>query len=412
MRGMLRDRLCDRIQGPLHLVTCDCRALSPTPSEPATLSSEVPPISGSERATAARNAPQHSIVASCSRGESENRSPHHLPHWLHEIGTRLHLRISTEGSRVKDILEPEDPRSPTTPSEIVPAMAANSSTGSLSAAPGECETCGSPGSISGLGGAEARSPKYVYAIGNVGARFPNLSVEKEFAQVLARTETAGMTDQQSFYAVLSDRENRYLVRQLCWVLSIQSLDTYLLLAREPGDLDLLVETIRPTTSPNDMDVVIGIRGPIAPPDMCNGLMVPIVMVDQVYSFDRATLIKSVPKPKGTTEAAFRPAAEEVLDRLMQLTDNAGATDEHRVLNYLAMRYPAIYDKAAEQFGLDFSLTGVHAQPAPLNGTRQIVDVILAFTNRNTDFTEKYSVRVDVTEEFPFLVAKMSPYYDR
>jgi hypothetical protein len=27
---------------------------------------------------------------------------------------------------------------------------------------------------------------------------------------------------------------------------------------------------------------------------------------------------------------------------MQLTDNAGATDEHRALNYLAMRYPAIY----------------------------------------------------------------------
>ena len=34
---------------------------------------------------------------------------------------------------------------------------------------------------------------------------------------------------------------------------------------------------------------------------------------------------------------------------MQMTDNAGATDEHRALNYLAMRYPAIYAKAAEQF---------------------------------------------------------------
>ena len=30
----------------------------------------------------------------------------------------------------------------------------------------------------------------------------------------------------------------------------------------------------------------------------------------------------------------------------------------------------------------------------------------------TDVTEKLFVRVDVTEEFPFLVAKMSPYYDR
>ena len=32
-----------------------------------------------------------------------------------------------------------------------------------------------------------------------------------------------------------------------------------------------------------------------------------------------------------------------------MTDNAGATDEHRALNYLAVRYPAIYAKAAEAF---------------------------------------------------------------
>jgi hypothetical protein len=97
---------------------------------------------------------------------------------------------------------------------------------------------------------------------------------------------------------------------------------------------------------------------------------------------------------------------------MQLTDNAGANDEHRALNYMAMRYPAIYAKAAEQFALDFSLTGVEARQSPLSGVRKMVDVVFAYTNRNTDFTEKSYVRVDVTEEFPFLVTKMSPYYDR
>jgi hypothetical protein len=97
---------------------------------------------------------------------------------------------------------------------------------------------------------------------------------------------------------------------------------------------------------------------------------------------------------------------------MQLTDNAGATDEHRALNYLAMRYPAIYSKAAEQFGSDRSLSGVGLRPSPLSSTRNIVDVIFSFTNRNTDFTEKFFVRCDLTEEFPFMVTKMSPYYDR
>ncbi|MGA7733703.1 MAG: hypothetical protein WCD37_20765 [Chloroflexia bacterium] len=253
---------------------------------------------------------------------------------------------------------------------------------------------------------------YIYAIGRVEARFPNLASEKEFAQVTGRTDTAGKTDQQTFHAVLSQRENRYLVRQLCWVLSIQGLDTYLLLPRDPSDIDLLVEAIRPASSPNDIDVVIGMRGPIAPPEMCNGLMVPIVVFDQIYSFDRYTLIKAIPTPEKTTAAQFGPAAEELFNRIMQLTDNAGATDEHRALNYLSMRYPAIYARAAEEFALDFSLTWVEVRPSPLSSTRKIVDVIFAYTNRNTDFTEKFYVRVDVTEEFPFLVTKMSPYYDR
>lgn len=253
---------------------------------------------------------------------------------------------------------------------------------------------------------------YVYAIGRVEARFPNLAAEKEFAQATGRTATAGKTDQQAFHAVLSKRENRYLLRQLCWVLSIQGLDTYLLQPRDPADIDLLLEAIRPAPSPNDIDVVIGLRGPIAPPEMCNGLMVPIVAFDQIYSFDRDALIKAIPKPTKTTVAQFAPAAEELFDRIMQLTDNAGATDEHRALNYLAMRYPVIYARAAEEFAQVYSLTGVYVRPSALSSTRNIVDVIFAYTNRNTDFTEKFSVRVDVTEEFPFLVTKLSPYYDR
>ena len=275
-----------------------------------------------------------------------------------------------------------------------------------------CATCGGAGAATGSNSNGTGMPSYVYAIGRVEARFPNLAAEKEFAQATGRAETVGKTDRQTFHAVLSKRENRYLVRQLCWVLSIQGLDTYLLLPRDPADVELLVEAIRPVSSLNDIDVVIGMRGPVAPPTMCNGLMVPIVVFDQIYSFDRDTLIKAIPRPEKMTAAQFSPAAEELFDRIMQMTDNAGASDEHRTLNYLVMRYPAIYAKAAEEFGRDCSLTGVGVRPSPLSGTRNIVDVIFSYTNRNTDFTEKFFVRVDVTEEFPFLVTKMSPYYDR
>jgi hypothetical protein len=47
---------------------------------------------------------------------------------------------------------------------------------------------------------------------------------------------------------------------------------------------------------------------------------------------------------------------------MQLTDNAGANDEHRALNYMAMRYPAIYAKAGLCMELKIAVPAVHLMP--------------------------------------------------
>ncbi len=66
---------------------------------------------------------------------------------------------------------------------------------------------------------------------------------------------------------------------------------------------------------------------------------------------------------------------------------------------------------AECHGRNQSLSAVEVRSSSLSGVRNIIDVILSYTNRNTDVTEKYFVRVDVTEEFPFLVTKLSPYYE-
>ena len=77
-----------------------------------------------------------------------------------------------------------------------------------------------------------------------------------------------------------------------------------------------------------------------------------------------------------------------------------------------MRYQAIYANAADAFARNASLSAVDTRSSALSSTRKIVDVIFSYTNRNTDVTEKFFVRVDVTEEFPFLVTKLSPYYDR
>jgi hypothetical protein len=273
-----------------------------------------------------------------------------------------------------------------------------------------CSTCGTVAPASN--GGPIAAPSWVYAVGRIEARFPSISVEKEFVQATGRSDAKGLTDRQTLQTVLSKAENRYLARQICCVMTIEGLETYILVPRDPSDISLLLDALRPTPQPWDLDVVIGMKGPIAPPTMCNGLMVPIVIFDQIYSFDRETLIKAIPRPEKTSAKEFAPAAEELFDRIMQMTDNAGATDDNRALNYLAMRYQAIYAKAAEYFAQNCSLTGLYVNPSALSSTRNIVEVVFAYTNRNTDVVDKCFVRVDVTDEFPFLTTKLSPYYDR
>src|SRR5258708_17188835 len=104
----------------------------------------------------------------------------------------------------------------------------------------------------------------------------------------------------------------------------------------------LVAAVRPMPRPTDADVVVGVRGPIAPPELCNGLMVPIVMFDQIYSFDVDSLIKSIPRPKGIPAKDFATASEHLFYRIIQLADNPAPTDQHPALNYLPAPHPATY----------------------------------------------------------------------
>jgi PatG Domain len=111
----------------------------------------------------------------------------------------------------------------------------------------------------------------------------------ELAQAIGRKpegETRNLALPEVVHKALKDPNNRYITRQICYVLDIKGLETYLLVPSDPLDIDMLVQAIRPAPTPGDIDVIVGRRGPIAPPEMCNGLMVLIVTVDQNYVFDR------------------------------------------------------------------------------------------------------------------------------
>src|SRR5260370_13862232 len=150
------------------------------------------------------------------------------------------------------------------PNEVRPSEGAVES--GPPAPPAPCPTCGN--------GAASTPASYVYALGQIETRFPRPSVEKEVAQATGRAETAGSTDRQAFQNILSQRENRYLARQLCWVLTVQGLETYILVPPAPADLDLLLGALRGPPDPAPwLSTGIGLRGPVRPPEECYGRMI-------------------------------------------------------------------------------------------------------------------------------------------
>ncbi len=255
-----------------------------------------------------------------------------------------------------------------------------------------------------------KSLPYVYVLGQVEARFPGRSIEKEFLQILERSKSTNLEHQQAFYSVLSQPENRYLARKLSWILTKDGVPIYILLPTDPEDLIILLDAIKPSDCSLDRRVVIGRKGPTASPDIC-GLEVPMVLIDQIYPLEYSNFVKSI-HPESVSDEKFKTAAVETFRRMMQIADNTGSTDKHRALNYLSVRYPAIYAKAAEEQKRNFSLTSVDAVSSRLSDSRKIISVVFTFTNRETGIVEKYFVRADVSEEYPFLVTNMSPYYDR
>jgi hypothetical protein len=276
--------------------------------------------------------------------------------------------------------------------------------------PASCPTCsgGAPGTPP-----RPAAPSYIYALGQFEARFQRQCAEREYAQVVGQIETKDLTEQQVFHKVFTNPQFRYLARQLFWVMNIAGQATYIVVPREPLHLDLLLGTLRPKKDLGALDALIGVRGGLAPADLANGLSLPMAFLEHAYSFDREALVKSLPNPAHVKKEEFAAMAHELVDRILSATDNTGNTPEHRALNYLTVRDPSIYKQTAECSERDVALTQMEGRLWPLGaatGTTN-VEVLFTYTNRKNEYVEKYCVRVNVHELYPFITSKLAPYYD-
>jgi uncharacterized RmlC-like cupin family protein len=262
-----------------------------------------------------------------------------------------------------------------------------------------CAACAQPSS---------QPTGYVYSIGRINARFPSIDIEKELAQVVRTTETVNLTDREVLHQVLSQNDNAYIAREMCWVFSVGGVEAFTIVPRSGIELAELVGSLALGAHAGATNVLIGTRSPVSlPASACGGLSLPTVVASKIYSFDIDEFVKELPLDEGQ-----KAAGKELLERIRHLIDNVGDMDEHRAVNYLALRYIAMYSLVVDNYNRDFSLQGVGISPVSTRSQRRIVDVTLRFVSRKTDVRELYAVRVDVTGMFPFLVTPLHPVFEK
>lgn len=263
---------------------------------------------------------------------------------------------------------------------------------------------------------EREPPKPIYVIGRVTVRFPTPGIQKEYEH-----ESRGggyPTEAHAIYDVLS--KHPHIARRVCYVLKVQGVDAYILQPATRNELRYIIETLKPVEPPAEeeasLDVIIGWKGPIASPEMCVGLAVPIVIVENAYSFTRTAFLQQIKESLsdlGEMPPTFQVTANDLLNRILQIADNFGELGEHRALNYVAARYPLIYQKAVEMANAKFKLDTVAVRPSRLTGVRKVCDVIFHYRSYSAPFgVESFFVRVDTTEIWPFIVSPLSPFFER
>jgi hypothetical protein len=292
------------------------------------------------------------------------------------------------------MLEPI-PESPHQPAEYVPVP------GGAPSGPGHasCPDCASR--------AHATPQQFVYALGHIEVRFPTLGLEREYQQRERMLPPApGKPHLERVREVLV--HNLHLAAQACYLLSIGGSPAYLLAPAGNYLRPSLFDAIGSGDSGDSFAVVVGRLGPMAPPQACGGVLVPVLLCDQIYTFRLGewqaaltTGLQAALDERKIDQEQFGEAAKGLFRRIVQSTENVGATDVHRALNYLVMQHPGIFLLAAEKrdrHQLDRIDTRLVQGPS----ARRQVAVILSFVERSTGVVERYFTRVDITEEWPFV----------
>lgn len=268
----------------------------------------------------------------------------------------------------------------------------------------------------GCGGGAGTPTGYVFVVGNIIPRFPSQSLEEEYMYAYQEFKAEGPPS-ALYYQVFSQGQNLYIARQMCWVLQIDGVDTYIVVPRTDVELYQLIAALNPVDLGQvRFDVIVGVRGGLAPAAMCNGLQLPLVSSNLSYHF---TFNQFVAHVEVSLPGIPPDVVSSMLNQMLQVADNAGETDAHRAINYLTVRSKDIYYMAWQMQqpnplppyppGVYF-MKSVSAKPAAVQGNRVIVDIIFEYLSRDSYDVVYWYIKVDVTGMYPFLASKQLMQY--
>lgn len=297
-------------------------------------------------------------------------------------------------------------------------------------------SCGGAGGQCSCGHGEPAT-RFIYVLGTVDIRFPDPSIAEELQTVAQTANVEQGADEPLrhwYHRVLSLQSPdgslaaRYVARQLCWILKVEGQIAYQLSLRDLADLPDLISCLGRAEPEDqyhhdDLDLIIGTSS-LVPAEPYQGIVCPVLGVDQLVTFRKETLVDwcKTPSSPGTKVSSKRKAAQSKLEApgpdpsklfrmLVQSADNLGDRDEWRALNYLAVRYKRIYEIYAAMAD-DYDLDSVKVGTSRLSRGKHIVDPIFAFRNKQTGVVQKFFVRVDVGHLFPMIVSHVAEYFDR
>lgn len=269
---------------------------------------------------------------------------------------------------------------------------------------GHCEECAAR--------AEAAVEQLIYAIGTLDVRFPTVGVEREFQQrerAMPGELPAGRGERLAHVL----RANPHLWSRVCFVFSVGNVPAYIVTPSGQHVFHRMVEAVAGEAGSDAFAVLIGRRVGTAAPASCGGLLAPMIICDQLYPSkveewveELGTRLEGALKKKDFEKKRFSTIAREVFHRVVQSTENIGSLDSHRALNFVLVQHPGLALSAYERS--NSMLDRIETRIVQGTDLRRIVAVILTFVDRATGVPERTFCRVDVTEEWPFLIDGASP----